>query len=51
MKTELVNNVANEGIHYLQYYKNLYLTLEKIIKILLIVFTTITLCLFVCHIQ
>ena len=31
MKTELVNNIANEAIYQLQYYKNLYLAHKKII--------------------
>ena len=29
MKTELVNNIANEAIYQLQYYKNLYLAQKK----------------------
>ena len=40
MKTEIVNNIANEAIYQLQYYKNLYLTHEKINKISLILFIT-----------
>ena len=36
MKTELVNNIANEAIYQLQYYKKLYLTHKKVKKILLI---------------
>ena len=42
MKTELVNNIANEGIYQLKYYKNLYLKHKKINKIL---FITIIICL------
>ena len=38
MKTELVNNIANEAIYQLEYYKNLYLTQNKINEILLILF-------------
>ena len=38
MRTELVKNIANEGIYQLQYYKNLYLALKKIKKIRLVVF-------------
>ena len=45
MKTELVNNIANEAIYQLQYYKNLYLRHKKHNKILLIVFSTIIICL------
>ena len=45
MKTELVNNIANEAIYQLQYYKNLYLTHEKTNKIFLILFSTIIICL------
>ena len=36
MKTELVNNIANEAIYQLQYYKIIYLAHKKINKILLI---------------
>ena len=36
MKTELVNNIANEGIYQLKYYKNLYLVHRRINKILFI---------------
>ena len=42
MKTEIVNNIANEGIYQLKYYKNLYLTHKMINKIL---FITIFICL------
>ena len=46
MKTEIVNNIANEGIYQLQYYKNLYLTHKKINKILLLILViTIIICL------
>ena len=45
MKTELVNNIANEAIYQLKYSKNLYLAHKKIIKIFLILFTTIFICL------
>ena len=45
MKTDLVNNKAQEAIHQLKYYKNLYLAHKKIIKILLILFSTIFICL------
>ena len=45
MKTELVNNIANETIHQLQYYKSLYLTHKKIKKLFLILFSTIIICL------
>ena len=36
MRTDLINNVVDEGIYQLQYYKNLYLIHERINKILLI---------------
>ena len=45
MRTEIVNNIANEAIYQLQYYKNLYLTHKKINKIFLILFITIFICL------
>ena len=45
MKTELVNNIANEAIYQLEYYKNLYLTHKKVNKILLILLITIIICL------
>ena len=45
MKTELANNIANEAIYQLQYYKKLNLAHKKINKIFLIVFTTIFFCL------
>ena len=44
MKTELVNDIANEGIYQLQYYKNLYLTHKKVNKILLIIISTLFIC-------
>ena len=47
MKTEIVNNIANEGIYQLKYYKNLYLTHKKINKILLTLVITIFICLIV----
>ena len=45
MKTENVNNIANEAIYQLKYYKNLYLAHKKINKIFLILFITIIFCL------
>ena len=45
MRTELVNNLANEAIYQLEYYKKLYLTHKKINKIFLILFTIIIICL------
>ena len=45
MKTEIVNNIANEGIYHIKDYKNLYLTHKKINKIFLILFITIFICL------
>ena len=45
MKTEIVNDIANEGIYQLKYYKNLYLAHKKINKILLILLITIIICL------
>ena len=50
MRTELVNIIANEGIYQLQYYKNLYLAHKKIIKILLITFSTLIICLIAFHV-
>ena len=45
MKTELVNNIANEAIYQLEYYKNLYLVHKKVNKILLIIISTLFICL------
>ena len=45
MKTDLVNNIANEPKYQLKYYKNLYLAHKKINKIYLILFITIIICL------
>ena len=45
MKTELVNNIANEAIYQLQYYINLYLAHKKVIKLFLMLFSTINICL------
>ena len=45
MRTEVVNNLADEAIYQLQYYKKLYLTYKKINKIFLILFITIIICL------
>ena len=50
MRTEVVNNLADEAIYQLQYYKNLYLTHKKINKILLIIFITINICLIAFHV-
>ena len=47
MKTEIVNNLADEAIYQLQYYKNLYLVYKKINRILLILLITIFICLIV----
>ena len=47
MKTEIVNNLADEAIYHLQYYKNLYLVYKKINKTLLILLITIIICLIV----
>ena len=45
MKTEIVNNIANEAIYQLQYYKNLYHSYKKINKIFLILFSILIICL------
>ena len=45
MKTEIISNIANEAIYQLQYYKNLYLVHKKVIKILLIIISTLFICL------
>ena len=47
MRTEVVNNLANEAIYQLEYYKNLYLVHKKINKLLLILLRTIFICLIV----
>ena len=41
MRTEVVNNIANEAIYRIQYYKSLYLTHKKIFKIKIMSFTII----------
>ena len=38
MRTELVNNIVNEAIYQLQYFKKIYLAYKKIKKIILILF-------------
>ena len=45
MRTDLVNNVVDEGIYQLQYYKKLCFAQKKINKLLLILFITIIICL------
>ena len=45
MRTEVVNNLADEAINQLEYYKNLYLVYRKINNILLILLITIFICL------
>ena len=50
MKTNLVNNIANEAKYQLQYYKNVYLTHKKIDKMSLIHFSTIIICLIEFHV-
>ena len=45
MKTELVNNIANEGIYQLEYYKNLYLAHKKVNKKLLLFISILFICL------
>ena len=45
MRTEIVNNIANEGINQLEYYKNLYLVYKKFNKILLILISRLIICL------
>ena len=50
MKTEHVNNIANEASYQLRYYKYLYLTHRKINKILLIIFAAIFICLIAFHV-
>ena len=47
MRTEVVNNLADEAIYQLEYSKNLYLVHKKINKILLIIISTIFICLIV----
>ena len=45
MRIEIVNNLANEAIYQLEFYKKLYLTHKRINKIFLILFTIIIICL------
>ena len=45
MRTEVVNNLADEAIYQLQYYKKFYLAQKKVNKIFLILFITIYICL------
>ena len=50
MKTDLVNNIANEVLYQLQFYKNLYFTQKMITKNLLITFSTIIIRLIAFHV-
>ena len=50
MRTEVVNNLADEAIYQLQYYKNFYLTHKMFNKILLILFITLSICLITFHV-
>ena len=45
METKLVNIIADEALYQLHYYKKFYLTHKKINKKILILFSTITVCL------
>ena len=45
MRTEIVINLANEAVYQLEYYKNLYLVHKKVNKILLIIISTLFICL------
>ena len=45
MKTELINNLADEAIYQLEYYKNLYLVHKKLNKILLLIISILFICL------
>ena len=47
MKRELINNIANQGIYQLDYYENKYLIHKKIKKMLLILISTLIICLIV----
>ena len=50
MKTDLVNNLANEASIQLHYYKNLHLAHKKFNKFLLTLISTIILGLIVIHV-
>ena len=50
MKTELVNKIANETIYELQYEKKFYLDHKKINKKILILFSTLNICLSAIHV-
>ena len=50
MKTELVDNIANEAIYQLQYYKNLNLAHKKFFNILFKIFSTTSICLIAIHV-
>ena len=50
MKTEIVNNIAKDGLYQLQYYKNIYLKHKKINKILLILLILMIICLVLTHV-
>ena len=47
MRIEVVNNLADEAIYQIEYYKNLYLVHKKLNKILLIIISTLFICLIV----
>ena len=50
IKTELVNKISNEAIYQLQYYKILFPAHKMLNKIILIVFSTVIICLIVFHV-
>ena len=50
MRTELVNEIANEALCHLQFYKVLYFVHKNIDKIILVIFSKIIICLIVIHV-
>ena len=50
VKTEIVDSIAKEAIYQLQFYKNLYLTHEKIDRAILMLISTIFIHLIVTHV-
>ena len=50
MKTEIINNIANEAVYQLKYYKKLYLAYKKNTKILLKISSKIIICLIAFHV-
>ena len=51
METELVRKIENEAKYQLKFYKNIHLADKRNSKILLILFSTLIVCLFAIHVN